>query len=84
VRPSDAQKTADDVIRTHRASRCFCCSRGKLSALEISSTAEILGCPRFGDERTAGFLAVLSLFWWKTAKMTRVTLPPETAFNNIV
>jgi len=48
IRPSSCWSPADDVI-PHRASRCFCCSSGKLSAIEISSTAEILGCRRFGE-----------------------------------
>jgi hypothetical protein len=48
IRPSSCWSPADDVI-PHRASRCFCCSSGKLSAIEISSTAEIPGCRRFGE-----------------------------------
>src|SRR5271166_5387827 len=43
-------------------SRCFCCSCGKLSASEISFLAEILARRRSANERTARFLAVLSLF----------------------
>jgi hypothetical protein len=31
----------------------FCCSSGKLSAIEISSTAEILGCRRFGERQNS-------------------------------
>src|SRR5713226_10787422 len=66
-------------------SRCFCCFCyfcRKLSAVDISFSAEILGRRRFGEAGTAATSAVLSLFpavlVGKNPRTAKGALPPET------
>jgi hypothetical protein len=60
----------------------FCCSSGKLSAIEISSTAESWAADGSANDRTAASLAVLSLFWFETATMGRGQPYRRNRFTN--
>lgn len=46
----------------HGTASCFCCFCSKLSAREISSSAEILDRRRFGERQNSQIAAVLPLF----------------------
>ena len=49
-----ARKPTGRVARREAPSRCFCCFRGRLSAIDISFSAEILGRRRFGELENSG------------------------------
>src|SRR6266851_6824748 len=71
---------------TSRCFCCFCCFCRKLSAVDISFSAEILGRRRFGARRNSGGVRcsfpVLSLFSavlvGKNLRTAKRVLPPET------
>jgi hypothetical protein len=46
----------------HGTAGCFCCFCRKLSAREISFSAEILDRRRFGERQNSQIVAVLTLF----------------------
>jgi len=69
-------------------SRCFCCFAHKLSAIDISFSAEILGCRGFGEvknsETARCSAAVLRCFVIQMLRIAKMALPVDPSLRPIL
>jgi hypothetical protein len=74
--------------RPRDASRCFCCFSHKLSATDISFSAEMLGRRRFGDlknsETARCSAAVFRCFVIQMLRIAKMALPVDPSLRPIL